>query len=409
MTESAAAVRKHGRSLRVAVCVDTRDGPGRERLRGLYDYATPRAWRLFHLRTDEPSLLEQVVSGQVDGAVLYDRDPTVHRYLQRAGIPCVETGSRNLEFDDGAVHVDDGELTAHAVRHLTAAGFEHLAYCGYGPNAVSERRAREFTARAEADGRSAQVFADGQPSGGHALEPLIAWLRQLPRPTGVLAFDDKMAERVLAACRWADLRVPDDLGVLGIGNDELICELATPWLSSVALPTREIGRRAAEILEGILDGHRPAPIRLPLPPLEVISRASTERHVARHPAVARAVAYIRAEHHRPIGLKEIASALGVARRTLERRFAAEMNMTPHDFLVQTRLQRAKRLLRGPAPVVADVARECGYQCSSAFIRMFERQVGYSPEAFRRRMAAACPPGGTSVRAVPSAGGRRCRR
>lgn len=372
----------HGANLRIAVCIDTRDGPGRDRLLGVYRYALARGWRLFLLRSDDRRELRHVMAGGLDGAVLYDKAPALHRRLKQAGIPCVETGIRNLDLDDAAVYVDDEAVAAHAIQHLTSAGFEHFGYCGLAKNRVSAMRAECYRARARAVGATAAVFADTRCDGAADLEDLIAWLKAMPKPAGILAFDDKLAERVLAACRWADIRVPDEIGVLGIGDDELICDLAYPLLSSIALPTREIGRRAAEILDAIIVGRRPANPRCPLPPLEVVPRASTARFAARHPSVMAAVEFIRAQHHRPIGTEQVAAAIGVPRRTLERRFTSEMKATVHDFLVELRLNRAKRLLRQSLAPLAEISHACGYLAISSFTRMFQARTGMRPEAYR---------------------------
>lgn len=374
-----------GSGLRVAVCIDTRDGPGRERLLAVYRHALPRGWRLILVRTDDAATLRQVIANRPHVAVIYDRPASIHRRFQKAGIPCIETGSRNLAFDDAAVYVDDAAVAEQAARHLVDAGFEHFGYCGLGHNRVSALRAESFTERVRARGGSAQTFNDVERDGGANIEPLIAWLRSLPKPAGVLAFDDKLAERVLAACRWAGIKVPTEVGVLGIGDDALICELAYPLLSSVALPTQQIGRRAAELVEELAQQGRLTQTLWPLPPIEVVPRASTERYVATTASVMAAIEYARAEHHRPIGIEQIATAVGVPRRTLERHFAAEMKQTVHDFLVDLRLNRAKRLLRQSHAPLGEVAQACGYFATSSFVRMFEARTGERPEAFRRKL------------------------
>ena len=368
----------------IAVCIDTRDGPGRERLLGVYRYALARGWLLTLVRTDDRATLRQVIEKRPDGAILYDRPASIHRRFREKGIACVEVGSRNLAQDDAAVFVDDAAVVDKAVGHLVAAGFGNFGYCGLGQNRVSAIRAACFAENVRARGATALSFADVQPDGGADLDRLIEWLKALPKPAGVLAFDDKLAERVLTACRLAGITVPMEVGVLGIGDDALICELAYPLLSSIALPTQEIGRKAAELLEQIVLHGRVEHPRCPLPPIEVVPRASTERYMAKNPSVLAAIDYVRNEHHRPIGIDQIAKAIGVPRRTLERRFAAEMNETVHDFLVELRLNRAKRLLRQSFAPLGDVARACGYLATSSFTRMFEAQTGERPEIFRRK-------------------------
>jgi LacI family transcriptional regulator len=175
------------------------------------------------------------------------------------------------------------------------------------------------------------------------------------------------------------------VAVLGIGNDELICELSYPPLSSVALPTREIGRRAAEILESFLHYQPPAQRHWLIPPQEVIVRASTDRIPSAHPAVMAAMEFIRNKSHQPIGTDQVATAVGMPRRTLERRFQAALGKTVHDFLVEVRLRHARQLLRQSDAPLGEVARRCGYSALSAFTRMFTQCVGCHPEVYRKKV------------------------
>ena len=376
--------RQKTESIRVAVCIDTRDGPGRERLLGVYRYAQERNWELFLVRGHDTHALQQIAELRVDGAIFYDRPASFQRTVKGLGVVCVETGARNLELDDAAVFPDDTAIAEMAVKHLTDAGFEHLGYCGLVNSHPSSRRAESFVRAAIRIGITARTIEEPWPDGVAGLDSLIDWLRQEPKPAGVLAFDDKMAERVLASCRVAGIRVPDSIGVLGIGDDEVICELAYPRLSSVAVPTREIGRLAAERLESILQGRPPAKKALAVAPSEIVVRASTDRLPAAHPSVVAAIEFMRAGSHRAIGTEQVAGALGVSRRTLERRFQQDLGQTIHSYLVELRIRHAKQLLRQGDGALGEVARSCGYTGLSAFTQMFIAHVSCHPAAYRQR-------------------------
>lgn len=373
---------------RVAVCIDTRDGPGRERLLGVYRYAQLQGWRLFLVRGSDAAACQQLPGMQLDGAILYDRPRGFHQALKDLGVICVETGARNLDLDDGAVFMDDAALVRVAVDHLLRVGYEHFGYCGLEHIHPSVLRAENFRLRLQERGFATGYFEETWPDGEVGLENLIRWLRGLPKPAGVLAFDDKLAERILAACRWASLRVPEEIGVLGIGDDELICELAYPALSSVALPTKEIGRQAAELLGRLLAKKATPQRHWPMQPLEVVVRTSTERIPSTHPAVLAAVQFIRDQGHRSIGTDQIAAAIRLPRRTLERRFVADLHCTVHDFVVKVRLERAKRLLRQSDAALSEIAQTIGYNALSAFTRMFTDQTGCHPEEYRRMQRAS---------------------
>lgn len=368
----------------MAVCIDTRDGPGRERLLGVYRFAVERGWRMYLLRGEDRAVLARLRRLQLDGAVVYDKPASIHRVLLARGVPCVETGARNLGIDDAAVFVDDDALAKLAVRHLSGLGLAGLAYCGLGRRWPSARRAEHFCKHAVGAGYLASVFEESVPEGEADLDRLTQWLRKLPKPVGVLAYDDKMAERVLAACAWGGIPVPGEVAVVGIGNDELMCQLAHPALSSVALPTAEIGRRAAELLDRRLRGRGRWRMREALAPREVIARASTDRFPTVDPVVSAAIEVIVGRDSGPLGTDQVAEAIGVSRRTLERRFREVMRQTVHDFLVGRRMRRAAELLRLHPSPLSDIASRCGYGALSAFIRAFRAAMGCHPREYRER-------------------------
>jgi LacI family transcriptional regulator len=372
---------------RVAVCIDTCDGPGRERLVEVYEFATCRDWNLLLVRHDDEDAIERIVEMRVDGAILYDRSERFHRRLRENGVFCVETSSRNLELDDAAIYVDDFAVGEAAAQHLAGLKLEHFAYCGLSSRPVpSSGRGFGYYSYLEKCGFAVESFIDDEGAGESSLPSLGRWLRKLPKPSGVLAFDDRMAERLLAACRWAGLRIPEDIALVGVGNDELICELMDPGLSSVRIPIREIGRLAAEAVEAHWQGKEVEP-RQTLRPAELIVRASSERQLKDDPGVAAAVKLIRSRAHRPFGTDQIVEAIGIPRRTLERRFLASTGKTVHEFIIEFRLRLAKRLLRRTREPLGEVARQCGYAAPSAFIRMFAEREGCRPDAYRRNAGA----------------------
>lgn len=368
---------------RVAVCIDTRDGPARERVFGVYEFATQRDWNLFLVRQDEEAAVQRVVEMKVHGAILYDRSEFFHRRLREEGVYCVETSARNLALDDAAVYVDDCAVAESAARHLLGLRLEHFAYCGlpsrFGP---SSGRDVGFAGFLKKQGFVPSAFHYDGGDSDTSLALLARWLQTLPKPCGLFAFDDRMAERIFTVCRWAGLSVPGDIALVGVGDDELICELMTPGLSSVRIPTRTIGRRAAEIIEARLQG-KPFETRQELPPAELVVRASSERQLREDAGVAAAIALIKAKAHRPFGTAQLVEAVGIPRRTLERRFLASTGKTVHEYLVDYRLHLAKRMLRRSQGPINEVAQRCGYSALSAFTRMFMEREGCHPDYYRR--------------------------
>lgn len=368
---------------RVAVCIDTRDGPGRERVFGVYEFATQRGWHLFLVRQDEEQAVERVAEMKVHGAILYDRSAFFHGRLRERGVFCVETSSRNLELDDAAIYPNDCAVAEAAARHLLGLKLEHFAYCGL-PSRSGPSTARDegFAACLRTHGFSSSSFHYDGGDSETSLAALAGWLQSLKKPCGLFAFDDRMAERIYTVCRWAGLSVPEDIALVGVGDDELICELMAPGLSSVRIPTRVIGMRAAEVVEAHLLG-RPFEKRQELPPAELVVRASSERQLKDDAGVSAAIGLIKARAHRPFGTDQLVEAVGIPRRTLERRFLASTGKTVHEYLMDYRLHLAKRMLRRSRGPLNEVAQRCGYSAISAFTRMFVEREGVHPEDYRR--------------------------
>ena len=198
----------------------------------------------------------------------------------------------------------------------------------------------------------------------------------------MLVFDDKLGERVLTACRWANLAVPHEVAVLGIGDDELMCEVSWPTLSSISLPTRRLGYEAAKLLSQAMLGGKVSRPHRKISPTAVVARGSTDLVAVDDKLVKAAVEFIRAQAGSLIGVEQIAQALGVSRRTLDRRFTLVLQRSVREELARVRMQIARRLLTDVSRPIADVARACGYTTAASFSRAFRQLSGRWPSEYR---------------------------
>jgi LacI family transcriptional regulator len=371
---------------RVAVCIGTRHPWGRERLFGFLQYAQGRDWQTFGIQQDNHHAVEGAKLPEFDGAVVFDcLDQGFQAALKARSRVCVEIDSQNLHLADAAVFLDDDEIVRVEVEHLRAAGFRRLAFHGFTNNPTSDTRIGHFSRRTGEAGR--MVFRDAFLDGPVDIAPLTRWLKGLPKPAGVVACDDRAGERTLAACRWAGIRVPEEIGVIGIGNDELICELAQPRLSSVMLPTRRIGWLGAETLDRLMSGEALWERWRAVAPLDIVTRGSTDRLPEAGAVTLKACGFMRAESGRAIGVEQVAAAAGVSRRTLERVFRAETGETVHEHLTRLRLREAQRLLRQAGTPLGEVPGRSGYLSQTAFKQMFVARTGLSPREWRERHAS----------------------
>lgn len=368
----------------VAVYIDTRDGPGRKRLHGVAQYAQRHGWRMMLIRRRGREAAHEASQLRPQGIIAFIADRWIADVARRLKVPLVDTALGEVEVPL-VVSLDPDAGGRLAAEHLIGLGLEHFAYCGVrGPIASTERRDC-FAAHLAQHGHKLHEFAQRVSEGESRIEPLIHWLQELPKPVGVLAYDDKLGERVLTACRWAHLAVPGQVAVLGVGNDDLMCEVSWPSLSSVSYPIHHLGSVAAEMLDQAIGGQ---PIREPrqrILPTGVEVRVSTDMLAIQDMMIKAAVQFLRAHAGEAIGVKHVARALDVSRRTLDRRFAETLGRTVHEELTAVRMQMARNLLTDGQTPVAQIARACGYTTAASFSRAFRQHTGCWPTAYRNEV------------------------
>lgn len=283
------------------------------------------------------------------------------------------------------VGMDNAAIGEMAARYFQERSFRHFAYLGQAGAGFSDRRGTAFVEFLEAEGFS--VARRDLPAGGSSAKQdrsLVSWLRKLPRPCAIFSAHDECSLRITTLCRDAGIRIPEDLALLGVDNDALICELAWPKLSSVAVPARHVGKEAARGLRALLSGKSPLPRTRLLPPSRIITRHSTDLRRTEDETVDRALAYLRDHLRRGINVNEWAAGIGVSRRALERKFQKVLGRSPLVEIQRERLERARSFLLETDLPLESIAEECGCRDASQLVLRFRRGMGMTPGQFRRR-------------------------
>jgi len=201
----------------------------------------------------------------------------------------------------------------------------------------------------------------------------------------LFACADVWGLQVVEACRLAALRVPEDVAVLGANNDDVLCELARPSLSSVMVPAEQIGFEAAALLKRLLAGAKPAKKPLLLPPPGLITRQSSEMLAIDDPEVAAALRFVRNHSHVPVRVKDVLRDVPVSRRALERRFHELLQRGLGEEIRRVHVERAKQLLATTERAMAEVADQAGFSSQQQLSRVFRRETGMTPGTYRRKM------------------------
>jgi len=290
------------------------------------------------------------------------------------------------------VRVDHRQIGRLAALHLRERGFRNFGFVGHPHHFYSTEREAGFR-QALTRERQFVAYYHEHPARSYrqrarlmVLSPeLQSWLRALPKPAGVFACHDVWGLQVVEACRLTGLRVPDDVAVVGVDNDDLLCELARPSLSSIVVPAERIGFEAAAMLDRNLNGGRPRRTPLLIPPAGVVTRQSSDVLAGGDPEVTAAVRFIRANGHLPLSVEDVLRAVPVSRRSLERRFRATLERGLGEEIRRAHLDRAKELLATTVLTVAEVAEHAGFANVHYLSRVFREITGQTPTAFRRQV------------------------
>ncbi len=379
---------------KVALLVETSRGFGRDLLCGISRYAQLHGPWNFHIKAgDFEQALPRMKQWGGTGIIARIPNERVAKAILEVKLPTIALGLSDQQMRVGSPLCEFSELSSDAVEvatlaanHLLERRFRHFAYVGVEGRAWSERREREFVAQLQKAGLAPHVYQPPSRPNDRVWEKeqviMVDWLRRLPKPIGLFACNDDRGREVLEACRLMNLRVPEDVAVLGVDNDEVFCGLAYPPLSSVALNAETAGYRAAELLDGMMQGIIREPRRIQVEALGVVTRRSTDIVAVEDEDVASALQYIHREQGRNISVESVVQEVAVSRRNLEKRFRDTIGRTILEEIQITRLERAKRLLLETSYPVSKIAELSGFGTTGYFIQFFQSRVGKTPRKYR---------------------------
>jgi LacI family transcriptional regulator len=377
--------------IRVGLVFDYNLSYPRGVLRGIKQFVQTRPhWTLMHLDTDRLSVreLRTMRPAGMIALVVYDH---LAAALQSTRRPVVNVANVLPDLGFPRVSTDHRKVAWLAVEHLRECGLRHFGFVGHPHHLYSLEREAGFREALASTGFSLSCYHERPARSYRHRGRLLAlsaelqrWLRELPKPAGVFACNDLWGLPVLEACRLAGLRVPDDVAVVGVDNDELRCELASPPLSSIVVPSERVGFEAAALLERLLEGGKPPGEPLLIPPIRVVTRQSSDVLASRDPDVTAAVRFIRDHRHLPVSVEHVLRAVPVSRRSLERRFRTILDRSIGDEIRRVHLERVRDLLASTTLSMEEVAKQSGFSCVHYMCRVFRRELNTTPTAYRRQ-------------------------
>ncbi len=330
---------------------------------------------------------------QGDGILADFDDPKIGQGVLGLKIPVVGFGGGYGWYKASSgipyFYVDNAGIARLGAEHLLERGFRNFAFCGYPPtpiNGWSVERAQAFRQCVEAAGFSCSVYTGRHKTPrnwGPMQESMCRWLSSLKKPLGLMAATDKRARHVLEACKTLGLHVPEEVAVIGVDNDEMLCQLATPPLSSVRQGTRQLGYQAASLLDKMMSGRRPSALKYVIPPEGIVLRRSTDVLAVEDADVVAAVRFIRDRAADGVKARDVVAMSGVSRSTLDAKFESLLGRSVHNEIRRVQIERAKELIQSSDLPLKSVARMSGFTSVQYLTYFFREATGQTPAEYRR--------------------------
>jgi LacI family transcriptional regulator len=389
----------------VILLLDTTNPHQRKVAQGVATYSHQRGKWSFHVVQDPhegvPYLncdpLEQsqdLGKLRADGIILYCPSRKTANAVRRLKTPMVgielEYGWSGSGWGVPYFATDNQAIGRMGARELIERGFKRLAFCGIPRTRLtgwSEARQTAFVETAREAGVPCSVFPVGSLRGRQAVssrERLSVWLRSLRKPVGLMACYDVRARHVLDACQELGLLVPEDVAVIGVDNDELVCELTSPPLSSIEQGARTIGYQAAALLDRLMSGRQAVQRKFVIAPEGIVTRRSSDALAIDDADVAAALQFIRGHACEGIQARDVVQAVAISRTALMGRFKALLGRTIHAEIQRVQIEHVRQLMAATELPLNRVALQTGFHYLQQMITAFRRHTGQTPGEYRTR-------------------------
>lgn len=373
----------------VALIVETSNEYARGLLRGIQSYLKEhRPWSIYLSEQGRDHLDWTWLSDwKGKGIIARIETPEMALFLKNLGLPTVNLSSTQAIPGIPCVETDDEAIAKMAAHHLLERGYKHFAYCGNSNYTWSQLRSKHFVEIMHQNGFSCSILDTANMASASSIDlrdTLIDWVQSLPVPVGIMACYDALGQQILEACRLAGLTAAEEVGVIGVDNDQLLCELSTPSLTSVGPNSMKTGYVAASLLDQMMAGKEVQDGMHLIKPIDVKRRASTDRIAVNDPLVSNALQFIRHHEFEHINVHDLLQVFPVSRRVLENRFRKELGRTPHEEIVQVKINLIKRLLVETELSMHEIATRIGFTHPEYMNVLFKREIGESPGKYRSR-------------------------
>ncbi len=368
----------------------------RDLLRGIAEYSRLNGpWAFyratlapFYRSREQPKNLNHLKAWNADGIIVRSTGPEMTKNALALGLPTIACDDNNQAPDVPNVVSDYKMVGVMAARHFLSRGFKNFAYCGFDTMLWSRERSRYFCETIREAGHKVHTYSYPKTPKKRMWENeipiLTAWIQSLPKPVAIMACNDDRASHIALCCNFQGLHVPEEVSVLGVDNDLLLCDITTPPLSSVALNARKAGYETASLLDRMMLGEIPQNHTIYIRPAHVVARQSTDTLAIEDKDVVQAIRFIRRNAREPIQTTDVADAVALSGRALYEKFMKYLGRTVYDEIKRVRIEQISEMLLQTDLPVYQIAQLFRFSSTEHIARYFKTATKMSPLAYRKR-------------------------
>lgn len=383
--------------IKILLLTDFSSGYSRNLLRGVVKYAKEQGgWSFqrmplyYRMVYGERGVLDWAKRWKADAIIALLKDVNIE-LLNDLHIPIIVQNYGDRHQYVSNLTGDYFGTGAMAARFFINKGYRHFAYYGFKGSVWSRERAEGYREEIKKHHYPLYFFDDmphdkeeqDKEEWSYNLVELAQWLEQLPKPIALFACDDQFALRISETCNIYNIKVPDDIAILGVDNDELLCNISDPPLSSITVDAVNGGYQAGRLLHQLIKKEILEPINIVVEPLMIENRGSTDKYAVSDKHIQHILRYIEKNYANPISVKDLVGEVPLSRRVLEKKFKAETGDTLYQYIQNCRINTFKRLLLTSDDSLFDIALQSGFDNYKNVSRVFKKYNTLSPSEYRK--------------------------
>jgi LacI family transcriptional regulator len=357
-------------------------------LRGIVKYSnTKRSWILFREPGKHEGILPPLDPSQADGIIA--KIPNTPKALSKLpkSVATITIGYRKIISGLPQILGDTTEIGKIAADYFLARGFKNFAYCGFDEMHWSRERGESYRNTIEDQGFNVSFYKNIKKTKKQPwqveLQDIAKWLKSIAHPTAVLACNDERGQHIIHACKIAKLRIPEEIAILGVDNDNFVCGLSTPPLSSIALSVEKAGYQAAELLDKMIRTKKSCEKSVIVRPTHVVTRQSTDILAIEDEQLAEAINFIHKNCNSQISVEDVVDTLALSRRSIERKFRKHLSRSVNEEIRRIRVNNIIKMLLNTDLTITQIGLALAYKDLTHIARYFKEETSITPSQYRK--------------------------